>query len=182
MDETWKEFFEDKKSWSHGPTYDLTLLVRSQYSKKELDNALVKNLGLEIWKGKLERGVNSSIMYLGEDKQPIGLYHNYLKHENSIASMQLSVYKAQMDRIVNTLERSRQLNLAFIDITRKLSKRFPVMCATICDETDAYVFPPEIAGRSICFTKSSYENSGLDMPYRELKHPWEGYFAIAMDG
>lgn len=182
MDQVWKEFFEQKTSWSHGPTYDLTLLARAQASNKEFDNALIKDGGLEIWKGSLERGVKCSILYLGEDRQPVGLSHGYLKDENRIASMQLSIYPAQMEHIVNSPDRFRQLHLAFIDLTRKVSKKVPVLCATICDETNSSVYPPEDAGRSICFSPKSWQEAILGLPSKELKHPWQGYVAIPLDG
>lgn len=182
MDQIWKEFFEQKSSWSHGPTYDLTLLARAQASNKDFDKALINECGLEVWKGSIDRGVKSSILYLGEDRQPVGLFHSYLKDDNQIASMQLSVYPAQMSRIINTPERFRQLHLSLIDLTRKVSKKLPVLCATIGDETHAYVYPPEEAGRNICFTKNSWQEAILGLPSKEMKHPWEGYFAVALDG
>lgn len=180
MNEEWREFFEDKSSWK-GPTYNLTMILRDSASRRDLERALTNDLGLEILKGTIERGIKYSIFTFGPDQQPIGVGHTYMKEENMLCSMQLSFYPAQMKRIIDTPEKSKQLHQALIELIRKVGRKFPVMCATICDESFSFVFPPDIAGRSICFEKSAFEKSGVDKPKTELKDPWQGYYAIAMD-
>jgi len=181
MNEEWREFFEDKKSWK-GATYNLTMLMRESASRRDLERVLTNDLGLEILKGTIERGIKYSIFTFGPDKQPIGVGHNYMKEENMLASMQLSFFRAQMDRIIDSPEKSKEFHQALIELVRKVGKKFPVLCATICDDSYSFVYPPEVAGRSICFEKSAFEKSGIDKPKTELRDPWQGYFAIAMDG
>lgn len=181
MNDEWREFFEDKKSWK-GSTYNLTMLMRESASRRDLERALTNDFGFEIYKGTIERGIKYSIFTFGPDAQPIGAGHTYMKEENMLASMQLSFFRVQMQRIVDTPEKSKIFHQALIELVRKVGRKFPVMCATICDETFSFVYPPEAAGRSICFEKSAYDKSGIDKPKTELKDPWQGYCAIAMDG
>jgi hypothetical protein len=182
-------YFSDESNWMWGPTYQTILLVNKDLAASHIAKTLLKVCPLIIWNGSPDEEPLrlKTILRLGEAPDDfVGLLHTYSDFRSKSYSIyNLSIYPRQFEHFVGShigadwkkmnIQKMLALHLSLVDVVRKLNEALPIMCATIDDETQAFV-EPDFAGRSIYL--NAEVSSLIGLKGQQLTGRYDRYVAL----
>jgi hypothetical protein len=144
-----KKHFEDAENWQCGPCYDITLCLKAGYPLQKVSEILLEKSELLLWRGSIKKSPIYTILKT-ENAPAIGFIHTYRNRpELNYSVYSLSIYPKQFENYVGAepweevskmnIQRFQQLHYELFKIIKIVADLYPVLCASICDETDGWI-------------------------------------------